>query len=64
MFKSVARIEFTATNGNTVRVDIDADDNVKLNARKGDHNQSVSVISAADAAALVAFITAGSKYDA
>ena len=56
MFKSVARKEFTAINGNTVRVDIGPDGTVKINARKGDHNQSVSVLSADDAAALVAFI--------
>lgn len=63
MFKPTSGIEFVATNGNTVRVDIDADDNVRLCARKGKHNQSVSVISGADAAALVAFLTAGSKFD-
>lgn len=57
MFKSIARAEFTATNGNTVRLDIDPDGNLKVNARKGDHNQSVSVIPAADVAAIVAFIT-------
>jgi hypothetical protein len=59
MFKSVARAEYTATNGNTLRVDVGPDGAVKFNARKGDHNQSVSVLSADDAAALVAFITSG-----
>jgi hypothetical protein len=59
MFKSIARAEYTASNGNTFRVDIAPDGTVKFNARKNDHNQSVSVLSAADAAALVAFITSG-----
>lgn len=59
MFKSIARAEYTATNGNTLRVDVGPAGAVKFNARKGDHNQSVSVISAADVAALIAFITSG-----
>lgn len=59
MFKSIARADYTATNGNTLRIDIGPDGAVKFNARKGDHNQSVSVISADDVAALVAFITSG-----
>lgn len=58
-FKSIARAEYAATNGNTLRVDVGPDGAVKFNARKGDHNQSVSVISADDAAALIAFITSG-----
>jgi hypothetical protein len=58
-FKSIARAEYTASNGNTLRIDIGPDGAVKFNARKGDHNQSVSVISAADVAALVAFVTSG-----
>lgn len=61
MFKSVARADFAATNGNTIRLDVDPEGNLKINARKGDHNQSVSVIPAGDVAALVAFITGGSK---
>lgn len=56
MFKSIARREFTASNGNTVRFDIGPDGAVKINARKGDHNQSVSVLSAADIAALTAWL--------
>ena len=56
MFRHIRRAEFSATNGNTIRLDIDADGNLKLNARKGDHNQSVSVIPAADVAAVVAFL--------
>ena len=58
MFKAISGIEFTATNGNTVKVDIDSDGNVRLCARKGKHNQSVSVISGSDASALTAFIAA------
>lgn len=61
MFKHVARAEFTATNGNTVRFDIDPDGNLKVCARKGTHNQSVSVIPAGDVAAVIAFITGGAK---
>lgn len=57
MFKSVARLELPATNGNVVRFDMSPDGELKVNARKGDHNQSVSVISAEDLRALVAFIT-------
>jgi hypothetical protein len=56
MFKSTSGIEFTATNGNTVKVDIDGDGNVRICARKGSHNQSVSVISGSDASALAGFI--------
>ena len=56
MFKSVARREFTASNGNTLRFDIGPDGALKVNARKGDHNQSVSVISFEDRAALVAWL--------
>jgi hypothetical protein len=55
-FQSIARREFTATNGNTLRLDVDPEGNVKFNARKGDHNQSVSVIRAEDVAALVAWL--------
>ena len=57
MFKSIARFEATASNGNTLRVDIDPEGNVKFNARKGDHNQSVSVLSLEDGKALVEFLT-------
>ena len=55
-FKSIARREVTATNGNTLRVDVAPDGAVKFNARKGDHNQSVCVIPAEDVAALVAWL--------
>jgi hypothetical protein len=55
-FKSIARLEVTATNGNTLRLDVAPDGAVKFNARKGDHNQSVSVIRAEDVAALVAWL--------
>jgi hypothetical protein len=61
MFKSLERLEVTATNGNTLRVDVDPDGNVKFNARKGTHNQSVCVISAGDAATLVAWLSGGSE---
>lgn len=61
MFKSVAREEFTATNGNVVRLDIDHGGNLKVCARKGAHNQSVSVIPACDVPAVIAFITGGAK---
>lgn len=59
MFKSVARTEFTATNGNVVRFDLSPDGDLKINARKGDHNQSVSVIPAGDVAAVVAWLSSG-----
>lgn len=57
MFKSISRREFTASNGNTVRFDIGPDGSVKVNARKGTHNQSVSVLSADDIAALIAWLS-------
>lgn len=57
MFRPVASADFSATNGNTIRLAVDAGGNLKINARKGDHNQSVSVIPAADVAAIVSFIT-------
>ena len=57
MFKSIARFEAVASNGNILRVDIDPQGNVKFNARKGDHNQSVSVLSLEDGKALVEFLT-------
>lgn len=44
MFKSIERREFVASNGNTVRFDIGPDGSVKIAARKGEHNQSVSVL--------------------
>ncbi len=56
MFKSIDRREYTASNGNTVRLDADADGSLKVNARKGNHNQSVSVLSPADAADAAAWI--------
>jgi hypothetical protein len=59
MFKSIARTEVTATNGNTVRVDIGPDGSVKINARKGTHNQSVSVLSAEQFAAIAQFVAGG-----
>lgn len=49
MFKADSTIEFLATNGNTVRLSADATAAVRVNARKGTHNQSVSVLTAADA---------------
>jgi hypothetical protein len=61
MFKSLDRMELTATNGNTLRLDVDPDGNVKFNARKGTHNQSVCVIPAADVATLVAWLSGGSE---
>lgn len=61
MFKSVARLELTASNGNTVRFDISPEGELKVNARKGTHNQSVSVLSAEDMRALVSFITGDAK---
>ena len=57
MFKSLDRLEIQASNGNTVRFDVDPDGSIKINARKGTHNQSVSVISLEDAARLVEWIT-------
>lgn len=59
VFKSISRYEVTATNGNTVRFDVNADGDLKVNARKGDHNQSVSVIPAAEVPAFVAWLTGG-----
>lgn len=56
MFKATSGIELIASNGNTVVVSTDCDGNVRLCARKGKHNQSVSVISAADAAFIAAYI--------
>lgn len=57
MFKSIARREFTASNGNTVRFDIAADGTLRVNARKGDHNQSVSVLTKADRAKLLKWLS-------
>lgn len=57
IFKAVRQGEFVATNGNTVRIGFDASGNLRINARKGDHNQSVSVIDAATVAAVIAFVT-------
>ena len=57
MFKSIARKELTASNGNTVRFDFGPDGSLKVNARKGTHNQSVSVLSAEDVADLVKFLS-------
>lgn len=59
MFRSVSRLELTATNGNTLRFDVNAEGDLKVNARKGDHNQSVSVIPSGDVAALVVWLTLG-----
>ena len=59
VFKSISRYEVTATNGNTVRFDVNADGDLKVNARKGDHNQSVSVILAVDVPAFVTWLTGG-----
>lgn len=57
MFKSIARIELPASNGNVVRFDIGPDGALKVNARKNDHNQSVSVLSEEDKRALIEFLT-------
>lgn len=59
MFKSTSDVEFTASNGNTVRFSRDASGAVRVNARKGTHNQSVSVLSASDIAALAAWLADG-----
>jgi hypothetical protein len=65
MFKSLARIEVTATNGNVVRLDVSPDGDVKVAARKGTHNQSVSVIPADNplASLLASFIMDNSPTD-
>lgn len=59
MFKSIARMELDATNGNVVRVDFGPDGSVKIAARKGTHNQSVSVLPPKAARALLAFLSEG-----
>jgi hypothetical protein len=56
MFKPTSTIEFQATNGNTVRLSADAVAAVRVNARKGSHNQSVSVLTAADARAAAVWL--------
>lgn len=61
MFKSVSRKELTASNGNTVRFDFGPDGSLRVNARKGDHNQSVSVLSKRDVAKLIAWLSAEGK---
>jgi hypothetical protein len=63
-FKSIARLELPATNGNTVRFDIGPDGAIKVNARKGAHNQSVSVLTDADRRALLAWLTGDAVADA
>lgn len=56
MFKATHTIDFTATNGNTVRLSADAVAAVRVNARKGNHNQSVSVLTPADARAAAVWL--------
>jgi hypothetical protein len=46
--KSIARKEFTATNGNTVRFDLSPEGDVKLSILKGKHFQGVAQIPAED----------------
>lgn len=46
--KSVARKEFTATNGNTVRFDVSPDGDFKVSILKNGHFQGVGQIPNAD----------------
>jgi hypothetical protein len=64
VFKSVDRLELTASNGNTVRFDVGPDGSVKVNARKGTHNQSVSVLSRADVETLVSWLSGSDSVEA
>jgi hypothetical protein len=54
--KEIARIEFTAKNGNTVRFALSPDGDFKVAALKGKHFQSTSELSAEDKAALKAWL--------
>jgi hypothetical protein len=64
VFKSLDRLELTASNGNTVRFDVDPSGAVKVNARKGTHNQSVSVLSREDVETLVAWLSGTDSVEA
>jgi hypothetical protein len=50
--KSIARKEFTATNGNTLRFDLSPDGEIKIAILKGKHFQGVAQLSAEDSAAI------------
>jgi hypothetical protein len=46
--KSIARKEFTATNGNTLRFDVSPEGDVKVSILKNGHFQGVAQIAHAD----------------
>jgi hypothetical protein len=58
--KSIARKEFTATNGNTVRLDLSPEGNVKLSILKGKHFQGVGELTAGEFPPELALLIMGS----
>jgi hypothetical protein len=57
--KSIARKEFTATNGNVLRFDLSPDGDLKVSILKGKHFQGVAQIISDDVSnGLVQFILA------